>query len=465
MAFNIPYKIYEVKNISTKGGYVYMGKSPTIDDNNGPVNGNNSCFTTFLFGSLEGGDSGNIRIDPPTNKDPYTFIDVRFYDVHPYQSFLKSEKGEVISFTSEISANNILAYSVAATANGFQTVKGDMLYYFKNITNNGTSVKPADLIIDTDNGQSFIGVDGKKYFIQPDGKYSTVNYNTDITEVNDYIIKQNSYQLKNAKSVSKGTSLYSHSVTTDNNTSFFIKQFIPGTGVNISTDNDNVYLTFDTTYSKNIPCNTNNTNCYVDETPILNLPSSSSNSSSSSVDDCSIEASLIFRFNNGQKLSKHLNSHGCNGSGCHWDFDNNWYKHVIDKYDHTDPDSTAYYVKYLLNYGYYYSLKQELIGSQKKWVIRIGNYNYYYLDADLTLNLHRTVTNVLVFTSDTLASNYIFDNDLTNQWVSDLSISDPTHEYYNLNVGNLISVWENITNVEASSMYCIVNAHNINCNY
>lgn len=121
---NMPFKIYEAKNAATTEAYVYLGKTSIASVNGATTNyfaaQNENCYTTFLFASLIAGK--NIRIDPATEKDPFIYLDSRFYDFRPC--------GATSSDPFTWPKNSILS---SVEHNG-----GDITVYLKNITTDGT---------------------------------------------------------------------------------------------------------------------------------------------------------------------------------------------------------------------------------------------------------------------------------------------------------------------------------------
>jgi hypothetical protein len=81
---------------------VYLGG--TYISNIVNTNKSKNDFTTFLFASLVGGR--NVRIDQATEKDPYIFIDSRFYTFKPYSYYVNFINNKTLQTIEETFASN-----------------------------------------------------------------------------------------------------------------------------------------------------------------------------------------------------------------------------------------------------------------------------------------------------------------------------------------------------------------------
>jgi hypothetical protein len=78
------FRLYDVGNLSSYRSFIYLGSTYIANISN--TDKTKSDFSTFLFGSIVGGK--NVRIDQATEKDPYIFIDVRYYTFKPYNYYV-----------------------------------------------------------------------------------------------------------------------------------------------------------------------------------------------------------------------------------------------------------------------------------------------------------------------------------------------------------------------------------------
>ena len=95
---NLPFKIYNVGNLASVPANVFIGKT-FISDNGSNKNVKENCFSTFLFASIVGGK--NVRVDQATEKEPYIFIDSKFFNFKPYDYYIDYINGSSFSELEE----------------------------------------------------------------------------------------------------------------------------------------------------------------------------------------------------------------------------------------------------------------------------------------------------------------------------------------------------------------------------
>jgi len=118
------FKVYDINNFSNIGSNVYIGS--TYIANISTSKTEKTDFTTYLFASIVGGR--NIRIDQPTEKEPYIFIDSRFYHFKPYSYYVDFNNNIDINLleTTNYSLNNSILKSI-------NYINGDVYVNIKNI--------------------------------------------------------------------------------------------------------------------------------------------------------------------------------------------------------------------------------------------------------------------------------------------------------------------------------------------
>jgi hypothetical protein len=122
---NTNFKIYDVGNLGSGKSNLFIGNTYISD-----VTKNKNDFSTFLFASLVGGR--NIRIDQATEKDPYIFIDARFYTFKPYNYYVSLSNNEPLSNLEATYGNTSDVYLKTIIKN-ITTVSGDVAIHIKNL--------------------------------------------------------------------------------------------------------------------------------------------------------------------------------------------------------------------------------------------------------------------------------------------------------------------------------------------
>jgi hypothetical protein len=86
--------VYEPRNMANIPGNVYLGKTFSLDleihknlNYEQKVASKENCENTLLFASIIGGT--NVRIDPATARDPYLYIDAKWFDLKPYDYYVE----------------------------------------------------------------------------------------------------------------------------------------------------------------------------------------------------------------------------------------------------------------------------------------------------------------------------------------------------------------------------------------
>lgn len=225
---NVPSNVFEVANLANGDGFVYVGKSSLVDNNSGnkTLKEGSNCLSTFLFGSIIPGR--NIRLDIPTEVDPNTFIDAKFFDFQSYSPLI----------------------SGSCTLGKTQDTSGDVSYYFRALKNDGSSDLMSWTIIEADDASFYIGYDGKTYYKQADGSYSL---SIVATNPNSLILKTHTLDVTN--SFSFMPSLYTHKTADEyGNTTFYLNKIIAGPGLTIHDDGDTLRLDFDYKKAQPTPC-------------------------------------------------------------------------------------------------------------------------------------------------------------------------------------------------------------------
>jgi len=181
---NTNFKIYDVGNLGSGKSNLFIGNTYISD-----VTKNKNDFSTFLFASLVGGR--NIRIDQATEKDPYIFIDARFYTFKPYNYYVSLSNNEPLSNLEATYGNTSDVYLKTIIKN-ITTVSGDVAIHIKNL--------------------------------EVDSKLTFYKNSTD----NEIVIKTADYNLKNTTESKAIKILDSKQKDSFGNTSFVIKKLIEG---------------------------------------------------------------------------------------------------------------------------------------------------------------------------------------------------------------------------------------------
>jgi hypothetical protein len=173
MAFE--FKVYQAKNPSTPA-YTYLGKSTVAgvfgaQTSKFPHQVQKNCHDVFIFATIIGGK--NIKITPATEKDPYIYLDTRWYN---FESSTKTNsQTNTYEIFKEIEKND----------NKFTlTVK------FKTLTSDGS------VLIKSNAKSSFLW-DGKQNILDPDYRDNKECNDNNITDDNgNIVIKRRDYTLK-----------------------------------------------------------------------------------------------------------------------------------------------------------------------------------------------------------------------------------------------------------------------------
>jgi hypothetical protein len=421
---SVPSNTFEVKNLATTEGFVYVGKSSLVDvpQKQKTLKEGDNCFATFMFGTLVPGR--NIRIDKPTDIDPNVFVDAKFFDFEPY--------------TPQLSASNLLSYTQASS--------GDMSYFFKSIINDGSTSAAGWIVLEASDESFYTGYDGVIYYKQTDGTYTTTPVATSPDAIS---IKTHTFDIKNTSAFNPG--LYTHK-TTDKygNTTFYINKLIAGKCVQVRDTGNTLQLRFDEECARPIPCCDDPNYSGADIYDPLSI-----SSSENVADYCSAEA---ITYISGYDLRKRqdLATIGCDGEFCSW---------VADTYSFTvtsgpyDPNiSGSPIVPYFIRSGWYYRVKaEETTNGYFMWNYRIMKYTTYYRDCsdDESSDYYRTFerdwdrqeskvyrqdVELLVLTKATSGyfdlftrqdkiqpqGRYLYNEELTNEWIDETKL--PTYE-------------------------------------
>lgn len=132
---NLPFKIYEVGNLAAVPANIFVGKT-FISDNGSNTRTKENCYSTFLFASIVGGK--NIRVDQATEKDPYIFIDAKFFNFKPFNYYIDSLNGISNSvLENKYDPDSKLEYKDTIIENITQDNSGDVLFMIKTLGSNG----------------------------------------------------------------------------------------------------------------------------------------------------------------------------------------------------------------------------------------------------------------------------------------------------------------------------------------
>jgi hypothetical protein len=284
----VPSNTYEVKNLANGDGFVYVGKSALVEQPGGnrTITEGSNCLATFMVGSIIPGR--NIRLDIPTEKDPNVFLDAKFFDFQAY--------------SPQITGSCALGRTVDSS--------GDMSYYFRAITNDGSATNDSWTIIEADDASFYIGYDGLTYYRQSDGTYSR---SVVATNPNSLILK--THDLDMANTFPFMPSLYTHKTKDDyGNTTFYLNKLIAGPGLTIKDDGDTIRLDFDYTKARPTPCCDSNYSGYGIDDPV--------SVSSSSIDKitCS-DFATMYIVGYDFKKNADLDVVTCEGGFCNWSKD------------------------------------------------------------------------------------------------------------------------------------------------
>jgi hypothetical protein len=183
------FKVYDIGNLGSSRSFVYLGGTYISKVIN--TDKSKSDFTTFLFASLVGGR--NVRIDQATEKDPYIFIDARFYTFKPYSYYVDFSNNITLQTLEDtFASNNVFLKTIIKS---IEHSNGDITINTKNIEGD------SNLVIHTDKLK------------------------------NELILKAAEYNLKNTTDSSTKSSikiLTKKSKDTNNNTVFHVNKFIAG---------------------------------------------------------------------------------------------------------------------------------------------------------------------------------------------------------------------------------------------
>lgn len=184
------FKVYDIGNLGSSRSFVYLGGTYISKIFN--TDKSKSDFTTFLFASLVGGR--NVRIDQATEKDPYIFIDSRFYTFKPYSYYVDFSNNTPLQTLEDMFASNDVFLKTIIKS--IENSSGDITINTKNIEGD------SKLVIHTDKLK------------------------------NELILKAAEYNLKNTTDIdSKSLALKiltKKSKDTDNNTVFHVNKLIEG---------------------------------------------------------------------------------------------------------------------------------------------------------------------------------------------------------------------------------------------
>lgn len=285
---NVPSNVFEVKNLANGDGFVYVGKSSLVDNpaGNRTITNGSNCLSTFMMGSIIPGR--NIRLDIPTESDPNVFLDAKFFDFQ--------------SYSPQITGSCSLGRTTESS--------GDMSYYFRAITNDGSATNDSWTIIEADDASFYIGYDGLTYYKQADGSYSR---SVVATNPNSLILKTHALEISNTFPYMP--SVYTHKTADDyGNTTFYLNKLIAGPGLTIKDDGDTIRLDFDYNEARPTPCCNSDYSGYGIDDPV--------SVSSSSIDriTCS-DFATMYIVGYDFKQNANLDVVTCEGGFCNWSKD------------------------------------------------------------------------------------------------------------------------------------------------
>jgi hypothetical protein len=437
---SVPANTFEVVNLADRDSFVYLGKTAMVDNTNGNtvVKDGSNCLATFLMGSLVPGR--NIRIDIPTETDPNVFVDAKFFDFQ--------------SYSPTLSASSVLG--------SVSSLSGDMSYFFRSITNDGSPSGVAWIVIEADDDSFYIGYDGVAYYKQADGSYSTTPV---ATNPDSLVLKTHGFTVNNTVDYTPG--LYTHKdVDQYGNTTLYLNQIIAGNCLKIKDTGDTLQLMFDQECARVTPC------C---DDPLYSGAGIDDPVSVSSVtppeNPCSLIANtylLGFDFKKNAKLSEVT----CEGGFCNWSLDSYTFTATSANYDLHDPLSPI--VPYYIRSGWYYRIKaEEMTDPYFVWNMRVIKYTTYYRDCvddefsdytrpftqdwdqqerkvvrqdvEMLVLTHATSGFFDMFTRDNIlqpSGNFVYNEELTQEWIEETQApiymgSTSSEEHLELNVSEL----------------------------
>lgn len=174
---------YEPRNMANTISYVYLGKGITADTDklkNLSIDqrkaSQQNCNSTFFWASIVGGKS--VRVDSATRRDPYLFIDAKWYDLKPINYYFKwiekynPPKGSKLyeyidTLEEEINEDLPEANVISSTSYDYSEFAPDPVYNIKSLESDGS------IVIESNNGNYWWGTNANHNGVfsnrRPDG--------------------------------------------------------------------------------------------------------------------------------------------------------------------------------------------------------------------------------------------------------------------------------------------------------